>query len=88
MSDDIDKLRGEIDQLDAELLGLLQRRARLAQRIGALKGGAPAYRPERESEILRRVAAQASAPLTTEAAARVFREVISACSLKVPSGPR
>jgi len=79
MSEDIDKLRGEIDQLDAELLALLQRRARLAQRIGTLKGGAPAYRPERESAILRRVAAQAGAPLAAEAATRVFREIISAC---------
>ena len=79
MSDEIDKLRGEIDRLDAELLALLQRRARLAQGIGALKGGAPAYRPERESAILRRVAAQAGEPLPAEAATRVFREIISAC---------
>jgi len=79
MSDDIDKLRREVDRLDGELLALLQRRARLAQRIGTLKGGAPAYRPERESAILRRVAAQAGAPLAAEAATRVFREIISAC---------
>jgi len=79
MSDDIDKLRGEIDRLDDELLGLLQRRAALARRIGALKGGAPAYRPERESEILRRVAAQARDPLPAESVTRVFREIISAC---------
>jgi chorismate mutase/prephenate dehydratase len=79
MSGDIDKLRREIDALDGELLALLQRRARLAQGIGSLKGGAPAYRPERESEILRRVAAQAGAPLAAEAATRVFREIISAC---------
>jgi chorismate mutase/prephenate dehydratase len=79
MSDDIDRLRKEIDAVDGELLGLLQKRARLAQRIGALKNGAPAYRPERESEILRRVAAQAGAPLAAEDATRVFREVISAC---------
>jgi chorismate mutase/prephenate dehydratase len=79
MSDDIDRLRTEIDALDGELVGLLQRRARLAQRIGALKGGASAYRPEREAEILRRVAATDGAPLPAAALARVFREVISAC---------
>ena len=79
MSDDLDRLRKDVDALDAELLALLQKRARLAQRIGALKGGAPAYRPERESEVLRRVAAQAGAPLAAEAATRVFREIISAC---------
>ena len=79
MSDDIDKLRREIDRLDGELLALLQRRAQLARRIGALKGGGPAYRPERESEILRRVAAQAGDPLPAESVTRVFREIISAC---------
>jgi chorismate mutase/prephenate dehydratase len=79
MSDDIDKLRGEIDGLDDELLALLQRRSLLARRIGGLKGGSPAYRPERESEILRRVAANAGDVLPPEAATRVFREIISAC---------
>ena len=79
MSDDIDKLRREVDRLDGELLALLQRRAQLARRIGALKGAAAAYRPERESEILRRVAAQAGDPLPAEFVTRVFREIISAC---------
>ena len=79
MSDDIDKLRREVDRLDGELLALLQRRAQLARRIGALKGAAAAYRPERESEILRRVAAQAGDPLPAASVTRVFREIISAC---------
>jgi len=79
MSDDIDQLRRDIDRLDSELLALLQRRAQLARRIGALKGAAAAYRPERESEILRRVAAQAGDPLPAEFVTRVFREIISAC---------
>jgi chorismate mutase/prephenate dehydratase len=79
MSGDIDKLRTEIDALDGELVDLLQRRARLAQRIGALKGGAPAYHPEREAQILRGVAARGGEPLPAAALTRVFREVISAC---------
>jgi chorismate mutase/prephenate dehydratase len=76
---EIDKLRREIDALDGELLRLINRRAAAARRIGELKSGAPAYRPERESEILRRVAAQADGPLPAERVAAVFREVISAC---------
>jgi len=79
MSEDIDKLRKEIDALDAQLVELLRARARLAQRIGELKGGAPAYRPEREAQVLRRVAALAGAPLTARALSAVFRAVISAC---------
>ena len=75
---DIEKLRGEIDQLDDELAALIQRRAALAQKIGELKGGAPAYRPERESEILRRISGK-SGPLAAERLLTVFREIISAC---------
>lgn len=80
---EIKKLRLEIDALDAELLALLNRRAAAVRKVGALKDGAPAYRPERESEILRRVAARTAAGgngvLPVEAAVAVFREIISAC---------
>jgi chorismate mutase/prephenate dehydratase len=71
MSDkSIKALRSQIDTLDDELLGLLKRRMGLAREVGRLKGTAPAYRPERESEILRRM---------PDHARPVFREVISAC---------
>src|SRR6185503_7741600 len=66
----IKALRSQIDALDDELLGLLKRRMGLAREVGRLKGNAPAYRPERESEILRRM---------PDSARGVFREVISAC---------
>ena len=70
------ELRSEIDKLDKELLELLERRAGLAQRIGAAKSGGPAYRPEREAEILRRISPRI---LPAERAIAVFREIISAC---------
>jgi chorismate mutase/prephenate dehydratase len=66
----IKTLRAQIDTLDDELLGLLKRRMDLAREVGRLKGKAPAYRPERESEILRRM---------PDHARGMFREVISAC---------
>src|SRR6266850_4599303 len=78
MSDEIEKLRREIDALDDQLAALLNRRAGLAQRIGTLKSGAPAYRPERESEILRRLTKNPGV-LPAERVAAVFREIISAC---------
>jgi chorismate mutase/prephenate dehydratase len=78
MADELDKLRKEIDALDDELAALVQRRAGLAQKIGALKGGAPAYRPERESQILQRVS-KARGPLSGERIVAVFRQIISAC---------
>jgi chorismate mutase/prephenate dehydratase len=75
---DIEKLRSDIDRIDDELAGLLDRRAGLAQKIGTLKGGSPAYRPERETEILRRISGAARV-LSPERLAAVFREIISAC---------
>src|SRR5688572_5808565 len=78
MADEIQRLRGEIDRVDDELAALLERRAALAQKIGGLKHGAPAYRPEREAEVLRRVAQNARV-LPAERLSAVFREIISAC---------
>ena len=87
MADDIAGLRAKIDALDDELLALLNRRAALARRIGALKAGVPPYRPEREAAILRRVAGANAGPLPREGVAAVFREVISACrALEQPLG--
>ena len=79
MSDKIEMLRARIDRLDDELLALVNRRAGLARDIGALKQGAPAYRPEREAAILRRVAKANRGPLGNQGTAAIFREVISAC---------
>ena len=78
MAEDLKRLREEIDRIDDELLAALERRAALAQKIGGLKGNGPVYRPEREAEVLRRVAAS-SKVLPRERTAAVFREVISAC---------
>ena len=75
---DIQSLRMQIDQLDDELAALIHRRAGLAQKIGELKGGAPAYRPEREAEILNRIAGKKGV-LPAERLLPVFREIISAC---------
>jgi chorismate mutase/prephenate dehydratase len=78
MAEDLDKLRQEIDRIDDELLAALERRAGVVRKVGELKGKAPAYRPEREAEILRRVASS-SKVLSREGTTAVFREIISAC---------
>jgi len=93
MPDKIENLRREIDALDDQLAALLNRRAGLAQRIGALKSGAAGYRPEREIEILRRITKNPGV-LPAERVAAVFREVISPAaawrrrSASPTSGPR
>lgn len=78
MSDDLQKLRTEIDQIDDELLKLISRRAQIAQTIGRLKQG-NIYRPEREAQVLRRIKEANPGPLSGETAARLFREIMSAC---------
>jgi chorismate mutase/prephenate dehydratase len=75
---DLSTHRAAIDALDRELLRLLSERARHAQEIGALKNG-PAYRPEREAQVLRHVQEHNPGPLSDAAIGRVFREVMSAC---------
>ena len=78
MTEDLKTIRERIDALDARLVRLLSSRARLAQRIGALKQG-PVYRPEREAQILRRVKSLNGGPLSDAALARLFTEIMSAC---------
>ncbi len=75
---EIASLRREIDDLDAQLLALLNRRAAIVRKVGELKSGKRVYRPERESQILRGIAAKGGA-LPAESAIAVFREIISAC---------
>jgi len=79
MTDKLKNLRGKIDALDARLVNLLSARARLAQQVGHLKQGAAVYRPEREAQVLRRVADLNAGPLPARAIQRVYTEIMSAC---------
>ena len=85
-------LRTEIDGIDRQMLELLSRRARCAQEVGKIKSrygeaGFP-YRPEREAQVLRRIAELNTAlggPLQEDAVRQIFREVMSAClALELP----
>jgi chorismate mutase / prephenate dehydratase len=81
------ELRQAIDALDDELLRLLNERARLVQAVGTIKAQLkqPFYVPERERQILERLAAANAGPFPTEALRPVFSEIISAClSLEHP----
>lgn len=73
--------REAIDRLDGEVLERLSERARHAQAIGELKAGsnAPAWRPEREAQVLARLVAANPGPLAAEHVTGIFRQVMSAC---------
>jgi len=85
MADDITRHRAAIDALDEKIAALLNERANHAAAIGKLKADGGAYRPEREAEILRRIARANRGPLANDALVRLFTEIISACrSLEEP----
>ena len=95
MNDDLQKelsvVRNEIDSLDAQMLELMNRRAKCAQQVGEIKarhGDAGfVYRPEREAQVLRRIQAMNAGPLSNDSVTWFFREVMSAClSLEQPLG--
>ena len=83
----VDALRKKIDQIDGKIVGLLNDRASLAQRIGHNKrlNNEEIYVPDRENEILYRLSQLNRGPLSELAIHSVFREVIAACrSLESP----
>jgi len=82
MSDDkLKPLRDQIDAIDAQLIALLNQRAGVAQQVGHIKAetNAPVFRPEREAQVLARVAERNQGPLASSDLQSIFREVMSAC---------
>ncbi len=78
MTDTLKKIRTRIDAIDYSIVDLLGERAALAQDIGHAKSGAK-YRPEREAQVLRRVAARNPGPLPAAALTHLYTEIMSAC---------
>jgi len=79
LEEEINRHRNEIDRIDAQIVKLVSERGAHAAAIGRLKGDGPVYRPEREAEVLRRVAASNPGPLPPDALSQIFAEIISAC---------
>jgi chorismate mutase/prephenate dehydratase len=81
MLDKLKPLREQIDTIDAQLLDLLNQRARVAQDVGHVKAetNAPVFRPEREAQVLRGVAERNPGPLADGDLQTIFREIMSAC---------
>ena len=75
------QLRGQIDEVDRQLVELLNRRAGLAVEVGHLKAsdGSAVFRPDREAGIQRRLGELSQGPLAPAALQRIYVEVLSAC---------
>jgi chorismate mutase/prephenate dehydratase len=80
----MDRLRDDIDAVDAEMVKLLDRRARLARRIGELKRehGLDTYAPARERKVLDRAVSLSQGDFPKRGLEVVFREIIS-CSISL-----
>ncbi|HEY2962408.1 MAG TPA: chorismate mutase, partial [Pyrinomonadaceae bacterium] len=75
---DIEYWRKEIDEIDAQLLCLLNMRARLALKVGALKKAKhlPFCDPDREQYVLTRLQDINTGPLDDRAVYKLFRRII------------
>ncbi len=84
---DIDHWRKEIDDIDAERARLLNMRARLAMKVGALKQAQhlPFCDPDRERTVLQRLQEMNAGPLDERAVGKLFRRIICE-SRRVESG--
>src|SRR5512139_4235755 len=82
----LELIRERVDTIDAELYGLINERALLAQQVGISKHASghtvDFYRPEREAQVLRMALERnrkERGPLRDEEVLRLFREIMSAC---------
>jgi len=78
---DLTRVRDEIDALDREIVGLLNQRAELGRAAGrakALAGRRAVHDPEREREVLLRVAMANGGPLNQADLLSIFRRIVAA----------
>jgi len=73
------KLRSKIDGLDRKIIQLLNTRAKVTLDVAQLKvkSGKSIYVPEREREVLKKIAHLSKGPLSPKALEAIYREVMS-----------
>lgn len=73
-TDELKRLREEIDRIDSELLALLNKRAQLADRIGFVKHiqGLSVHDPNREKAVLTHLKEENKGPFNNQVIERLF----------------
>lgn len=87
MTDELEKLRKKIDDVDEAILALLNKRAKIVLKVGEIKRAENKgfYSPQREKEILERLQKLNAGPFPNDALKIIFREILSASlSLEKP----
>lgn len=76
-------IREKIDAIDKQIQGLINQRAECAKMVADIKINAGEtehfYRPEREAQVLMEIKKRNPGPLSDDAMAHLFREIMSAC---------
>ena len=75
----LEEYRRKIDKIDAEILDLLNRRARLSRNIGHIKAsaGLAVIDLRREDVVIRRVLRDNAGQMSTDSIARIYGEILS-----------
>ena len=74
----LDELRGRLDDIDHQMLGLLAQRAEVILEVADLKKrlGLPVHVPERETAIIDRLRALNPGPIDGDAVERIYRVIV------------
>lgn len=77
--DTLEQLRKRIDQLDAQLVKLINERAKIVVRVGKVKrdAQAPSYAPDREQRVLKQIRTFNQGPLPDSCLEAIWRELMS-----------
>lgn len=72
------QLRGEMDSIDTQIIGYLNKRTVITVLIGRVKRslGLPTYSPEREKQIAERISKLAKEPLRPESLLRIYERIL------------
>lgn len=85
----LDKLRQEIDSVDAQLVELLKQRAKCVHEVGVIKKetNAPTFVPERESALINKLLKLNNGALPEKSLLSIWRQIVS-CSFHLEGGMR
>jgi chorismate mutase len=74
----LEESRKKIDAIDTEILILLNRRAEISKEIGVLKLGAglPIVDPEREDDIIRRIARENEGTMQDKTVVGIYQAIL------------
>ena len=80
MTKSLEQLRGQIDEINLEILELLNKRGEIAQEIGKVKGtqGVNRFDPVRERKSLDQILANHNGPFEASTIQHIFKEIFKA----------